>query len=67
MYELNHVKWGIETFQKTVICEIRDKWNRDKRGLPVSFVSVLPLKGGQKSQNVKLKKPKCQTEKAKGV
>ena len=36
MYEFNRVKRGIETFLKTVISEIRDKWNRDKRGLPVN-------------------------------
>jgi hypothetical protein len=31
-------KRGIETFQKTVMDEIRDKRNHDKRGLPVSII-----------------------------
>ena len=33
--EICRDKRGIETFQKTVMDEIRDKRNRDKRGLPV--------------------------------
>ena len=40
MYEFNRVKRGIETFLKTVISEIRDKWNRDKRGLPVHETEI---------------------------
>ena len=35
MSEFNRVKRGSETFLKTVISEIRDQWNPDKRGLSV--------------------------------
>ena len=38
--EVCHDKQGIETFQKTVMDEIRDKQNHDKRGLPVSYLTV---------------------------
>ena len=42
--EICRDKRGIETFQKTVMDELRDKRNRDKRGLPVLGHCLIPQK-----------------------
>ena len=52
MYKFNRVKRGIETFLKTVISEIRDKWNRDKQGLPVLVFLAWHFKIHPLNQNI---------------